>query len=310
MLRAPYRLRLPLIGLWVGACLWPLAMAGVARAEPASNVVVLRSADASTSTELSEAVDAALLRDLSAIAGIDQPVVSPVDYVEVQLNLGCSEESRACFESIAATLGVSAVVLRTLRATSDGGRRLELRYFVLGSRDEPAVVSAQVGAEADAELVAQVPVLVRQLFGIPEVAPAAAPVEPPPPKPVPIASDDEGPSLVLPVVTIGVGAALLATGIVVGALAQHDFDAWKKSPVGSTEQAADADAEYGALEDRALIANVLMPAGAVVLAAGGTWLALELSSDDAPGGAQARVALVPTAGGLALAASGRFGAPF
>ena len=78
-----------------------LALAGPplgvrASAQPAApSVGVVRSTD-DAMQPLADPVDAALLRDLAVIAGIDAPVVSPLDYAEIELGVGCFEPSRDC----------------------------------------------------------------------------------------------------------------------------------------------------------------------------------------------------------------------
>src|ERR1700741_2766630 len=70
--------------------------AAQAAAEPAAGssslqVALLRTPQGEPGAA-AEAIDGALLRDLSALAGIDRPTVSPIDYAEIQLTVGCSDE--------------------------------------------------------------------------------------------------------------------------------------------------------------------------------------------------------------------------
>jgi hypothetical protein len=273
----------------------------------------MRSTSPSTPAELANEVDAALLRDLAALAGIADPVVSPVDYAEVQLSVGCADESRACFEAIARAASVDALLVRSLSTDDAGSARLELRYFDSASSDEPAVVSTEVPAGASDALVRAMPSLVRELFGIPEVV-APAQSEPAPASdaaPLPAQStredegEDEGVSIV-PWLFIGAGAATLTAGIVVGAIAAEDFNAWKKSSVGTTEEADRANDELDDLNTRALAADILMPAGAVMLGLGATLLMLELSDDEDRTPAGATLAIEAKPGGALLRVRGTF----
>jgi len=279
-----------------------------------ASVGVLRSAHGTPPVALPDAIDAALLRDLAQIAGIPNPVVSPVDYAEVQLNVGCADESRACLGSIARAAGVDALLVRSLSADESGSVRLELRYFDSASRDEPAMVSTEAPADASDALVRAMPGLVRELFGIPAVAAPAASNDPEPrslaapPAAVSGAEEDEG--SIGPWLVIGAGAAALTTGIIVGAMAADDFSLWKKRLIQSTVQADQANADYDDLKDRALVANVLMPVGAVVLALGATWLVIDLAGDDASSEERATLALEPRPDGAFLRVRGPLGGVF
>src|SRR4051812_31628517 len=62
---------------------------------PGLKVAVLRSTQGAAGA-MSDAIDGALLRDLAALAGIENPTVAPIDYAEIQLTVGCSDEGRAC----------------------------------------------------------------------------------------------------------------------------------------------------------------------------------------------------------------------
>lgn len=289
-------------------------VAGTALAQPSGATVgVLRSTATSTPAELSDAVDAALLRDLAGIAGIDDPVVSPVDLAEIQLSVGCADEQRACLEAIARAANVGALLVRSLSTTDQGGARLQLRYFDSASSDEPKVVGTEVTAEHNGELAEAVPSLVRELFGIPEIA---APAEPtadapvvqttePKPKPEPPSSERKDSSL-LPWILIGAGAAVLTTGLIVGTVANDDFQAWRKRPIGSTDQADRANDELDDLEARALAADIAMVTGAVALGLGASLLALELGGDEPASDEPATLAIEPRATGALLRLRGTF----
>lgn len=283
---------------------------GVTLAQP--GVAVVRATDASTPGELSDAVDAALLRDLAEIAGIADPVVSPIDLAEIQLSVGCADEERACLESIARAASVGALLVRALAVDEQGGVRLELRYFDTASSDAPRVVSTERPAHSSGELTTLVPGLVRELFGIPEVAEPAAPIGPPAeppahaaPAPAPRSAERDGASL-LPWIVIGAGAAALAAGAIVGAVASEDFRAWKKRPIRTTAEADRANGAFDDLETRALAADIAMLSGAVVLGVGVTWLALELGEAQ-DGTGRATLGVEPRPGGGLLRVQGAFG---
>jgi len=261
---------------------------------------------------IAEAVDAALLRDLSAIAGIESPVVSPVDYAEIQLGVGCSDESRDCLLAITRAVRVDALVLRRLRVDVDGNGQLELTYFEAASNDAPTTVETKAGpAQMESDLVAAVPSLVRRLFGIAEIAqPAATPapavsviskVRTPERERAP---GDEPRVSAVTWIALGAGTAALTAGLVVGWTAQQDFDDWKAMPIGSRDQADDARTAFDGIRSRAIAADVLLSVGAVGIALGATLLVLDLGRDGERDGTPTRLALVPAPGGAIMRIEG------
>jgi hypothetical protein len=249
-----------------------------------------------------EAVDGALLRDLAAFAGIENPNVSPIDYSEIQLTVGCSDEGRQCLASIAQMVQVDAVVVRKL-AVEPGRATLTLVYLDTTAADEPAHAEhVAEGAAATEALASAVPALVRRLFGIPEPVVAAAPEQPQgagapagdesspdyPPEPEP-AGASVGP---LTWVALGVGAVALGAGVVLGLSAQSSFDDYKQTEIDDDEDRVQAEEHFDSAESKGKIATVLIPAGAVVLALGATLLVFDLS-DDGEGGTELGLAPLP-----------------
>jgi hypothetical protein len=291
--------------VWLVLALWQASIASVVAAQTsAGRAAVLRSTDGSTPPAFADEIDGALLRDLRAITGIEDPMVSPVEYAEIQLSVGCSDETPACVETIARAATVSVFLVRELSTGEEGTVRLELRYFDSASTDPPRAVRREAPSASRDSLVAAMPSLVRELFGIPEVV--AAPAEHPStsqasPRPEPLgARAAEVGVPVLPLIVIGAGAIVLGAGIVVGAFAASDYDAWKKRPIDSMVQAERANAELDDLETRALVANVLMPVGAIALGVGVALLALDVSDDQE----HARVGIAPIEGGALVSVRG------
>ncbi len=280
---------------------------------------MLRSNGTGVSTELAEAVDAALAAQLADIAGIERPTISPVDYAEIQLTVGCQDQSRACLETIAQTAQVEAIVVRRLTVEPNAGTSLELIYFDARA-GEPKTVRANARANASAELSAAMPGLLRELFELSsKPAPASdsatapvptAPVAAPQPQrsqPLPPPAADGGIGA-LTWVVLGTGVAALGSGVVLGALGKHDFAAYKSAPVRTRADADRANAEFDAAHTKGTLANVLMPVGAVALAVGATLLVLDVSSKpddgDRAANAHARLSVTPLFGGGVLTLSG------
>jgi hypothetical protein len=255
-------------------------------------------------------VDGALIRDLAAIAGIENPTVSPIDYAEIQLTVGCSDEGRQCLSSIAQLAQVDAVVVRHLAVKPDQVE-LTLTYFDDTASDEPAhVEQGFAGSDAGDRAVAAVPALVRKLFGLPEPVVAAANPEPVatapapqatlPPAPVRAREDEHGARVgALTWIALGGGAAVLAGGIVLGASAQSSFDNFKNFQLKTTADVARANSKLDGAKSKALAADIMMPVGGAILALGAVLLALDLMHEDkAP-----EVAVIPVRGGAVLSMS-------
>ena len=281
-------------------------------AQSASPSVGVVGETSDTMQVMADAVDAALLRDLSAIAGIESPVVSPVDYAEIQLGVGCTDESRDCLLAITRAVRVDALVLRRLRFDAAGNGQLELTYFEAASNDAPKTVDTKAdAAQLETDLVAAVPSLVRRLFGIAEIAqPAAAPAPAAPvtlkistAEPAPVPGDEPSVSAAT-WIALGAGAAAVTAGIVVGWTAQQDFDDWKVMPVGSRSEADDARAAFDGIRSRAIAADVLLSVGAIGLGLGATLLVLDLGRDAERDGGHARVAVTPAPGGAIMRVEG------
>jgi hypothetical protein len=283
-----------------------------ASAQSSPRVAVVR-ATKDAPQELADAIDAALLRDLSAIGGIEDPVVSPVDYAEIEIGVGCSDDFRACLLAITRAVRVDALVLRRLSVDAQGQAQLELTYFEAASKDAPTIVETSVPAESTAALVAAIPGLVRKLFGIEEVAPAAAPTPAQTAAATAPSSIDRSVALA-PAdgtgvsagtwIALGAGAATLTAGIVIGWTAQQDFHDWKQTPIESRSDAEAARSDYKGIRTRAIAADVLMPVGAAGIGLGLTLLVIGLGDHAGSNVREARLELAPAPGGALVRIQG------
>jgi hypothetical protein len=299
--------------MWMSMMFGPLAAqaqapSNEAAAAPGLKVAVLRSTQGGDA-ELANSIDGALLRDLAALAGIENPTVSPIDYAEIQLTVGCSDEGRECLAAIAQMVQVDAVVVRHL--VVEGGKgTLTLVHFDATASDEPAhAEQIAEGADASNTLVASVPSLVRRLFGIPEPITAAAPA-PASANTAATAGDSgapahgSGPHIApLTWVALGVGTAVLATGVVFGLSANSSFNEFKRTTIGDEDSAARADKKLDSANTKGTLATILIPSGAAILALGATLLVMDLTSDDH----SPEVALAPLPGGAFLSLRTRAG---
>lgn len=279
------------------------AQAEASAAHGGVRVAVLRATEGEASAVAGN-VDGALLRDLATIAGIENPTVSPIDYAEIQLTVGCSDEGRQCLSSIAQLAQVDAVVVRQL-AVKPEQLDLTLMYFDVTASDEPTRVDQSFsGSDAGERAVAAVPALVRKLFGVPEPVvaspePVAAPASPGAMEPAPASSRDDQHSArvgALTWITLAGGAAVLAGGVVLGASAQSSFDNYKSFELKTMADVARANTKLDGAKSKALAADIMMPAGGAILALGGVLLSLDLMRDvKAPS-----VVMIPLRGGALL----------
>jgi hypothetical protein len=308
------------VAYWLAAavaCSVPAVSAHAERAQTQADVVFMRDTQGDISSAVIASVDAAVVRALGEVAGIRKPSFSPVDYREVQLTVGCNDDSSYCLTAVTHVAEADAIVVRHLLVDPHGAVVLRLLYF--DEAGGPTQVQAAVLAEHALELAQAVPDLVRELFEIPEAAthsvtPAALPPSPPPDAAgsdarVSAGINDRGASIsALTWIALGVGASALAVGVVLAVTANADYDDLRSTRVRTLAQAQDAHRTFSSIETRATLANVLIPAGAVVLGAGAVLLGIDLLSDEssaeAPG---TSVQLIPLPSGGVLAVHGRFG---
>lgn len=310
-------------GLWAFAAPLLLAAAAAAQAQAGAETTPAGSAQPSglrvavvraTQGEaggLADNVDGALLRDLAALAGIESPTVSPIDYAEIQLTVGCSDEGRQCLSAIAQMVQVDAVVVRRL-VVEPARVTVSLTHFDATASDEPArAEQVAEGPDAGKAAVAAVPSLVRKLFGIPEpvaAAPAARTAQlPAATSNGALTASDATPAGqheigVMTWVTLAAGGGLLAGGLAVGASAQSDFDAFKKTDVKTQSDAMRANSKFDSIKSQAMVANVLIPSGAAVMALAATLFVLDLTRGREA--ETARVGLQPLRGGAMLTLQG------
>ena len=291
--------------LWLALAAWALCGARSARAQDdAASFGVLRATGPGVSAELSSALDDALLEQLRELVGIDHPLLSPTDYEDVQLTVGCEGEAATCLSATAQTLQVDALLVRRLGLDDAGNMRLTLVHFDVAAGRDADSVRASTASGSAAELTAALPGLVRQLFGLAEPEPAAVPTEaaqqtasalPAPLTAAPMPERRHAPSAsgradpgVAPLTwaTLSAGAALATVGAVLGLTASASFDELKRRPVRTTDDADRVRHDFESIHTRATLANVLLPASAAVLGVGAALLIRDLSSAGAEQGAR------------------------
>jgi hypothetical protein len=224
------------------------------------------------------AIDEALARSLRQVGGFTRVVVSALSLSELRLAVGCVGEGAVCLERLARTLGASALVVRRLR-TGAAGTTLSLIYRDRASDDAPLTASR---TDAPEHLASQANALVRALYGVEEPAPRPR----------------SGVRLVS-WLTLGSGAALLLGGALLAA-----SSSWGEHTTLAADTLSELErieSSYAAARTRALLGNILLGTGALVLGVGGALLAVDLlQRNPTPGADHLDLALSPSLHGVML----------
>lgn len=281
---------LGVVGSIALVCLW---ISATARADwngrrPSVLVIAAEAKAGSPEAQIMEAVRDAL----AELAEVQLLPPSPLDLEAVQLALDCSDESAQCLAEIAKRMEAQVVVIPSLKKRRDA-LELHLTSFEQGASDTHTAMRKQAGTRLDATLLETVPSMLRELLQLEsrEAEEEPEPVEPselaPIEDPAPITAaqepDDEASSLPLgPVLLGGGGLALIASGIVVGALASSTEDDYASQTIDTEAQAKRADELRARGENEALAANILLGTGVTALAAAGIWYLLDMPEREAP----------------------------
>lgn len=254
------------------------------------------STGSATGTASHDALDAAIRAELEELELVHVTARPGLDLEAVQLAIDCVGESSSCLAAVAAQSGVQVVVAPTLELAR-GERTLRLLRYDAQAGGEPQRAARRLpaGSEDDA-LLALVPGILRELFGLSRQAPEPTPVasssvlppsasgargEAAPPSAAVSAPRPAGTFPVAPVVVAAAGLAVLGGGIVAGSI-MEDTES-ELAALGAPRDAREAAAAQETRErgkDQELTANLLLGVGAAALAVGGVWLALELGVPD------------------------------
>jgi hypothetical protein len=272
---------------------------GTADADPI-DLVLIQDTGADVPVGAVEAIDVQLLGALRKRVPGRQVYVSPVGYLEVQLAVGCGDETPACLTEIARTAQANALVIRRLEAHGRGGLRVRLVYFDQTLGRAPA--HAEVATAHDDRPEQLEPALSSAVNRLLDVR--AIPVAPEPSAhsaaPVNTAADSQTHATVAPVtwLVLGTGAALTAAGIALGISANTDYAEFRRSEIDTPAQADRAHRDFGSIETRGTWSTVLIPTGVLALGIGGVLLGMDLAAGDGSTDSRpARAFVAPLHGG-------------
>lgn len=223
-----------------------------------------------------------------------------LDLEQIQLALGCMGETAECLSAIAAETGTPIIVVPSL---AEGGGSIVATVLVFDARDQSVRRGTRETPSGNsAALLGGVEGLLREVFGLPPApvqddASATDGQEPTPPPARPGLSP-------VPIVVIGVGAAALIAGAIVGGLSFADADSYRSASVGTS---SDVDAALTILsrqQTEATVADALLIGGALVAVAGLVW---QMAAGNEDGSSPLAVAPIVSSTQVGLAFSGSFG---
>lgn len=229
----------------------------LASAQPQTALIQAQVADEDLAA-LGRAVDR-VVRGRAQRLGVVEFSASPALQLEdIQLMVGCLNQSVECYGSFASELGVEALLIPSVEKT--GGESIITVAFFDGTEIRQA--SRHAASDESESLIASIDGLLRELFGLPEAEGSVGegPIDTPPPP-------EESLSPVGPIVG-GVGAAILVAALGVGISANNAEDDYRSAPVGTMQEVEAALEMRSEAQSKARAANALLGVGAAALATG------------------------------------------
>jgi hypothetical protein len=279
---------------------------GVAHGEPI-DLVFIKDSAGDAPGDAAEAIDAQLLGALRARQPARQLYVSPVGYLEVQLAVGCGDETPACLTEIARTAEASALVIRRLDTDRSGVLRVRLLYFdqTVGRLAAHAELAARLD-DTPEQLERAMSSAIDRLLGIRDTPVAA---EPTAHSAASLNTDatSQRHATVAPAtwLVLGTGAALTAAGVALAVSANTDYAEFRRSVIDTRAEADRARRDFSSIETRGTWSTVLIPAGVIAMGIGGVLLGVDLATgDDSADSRPARAFVAPLHGGGVLGVQG------
>jgi len=266
-------------GLALAVVLWWGGPAALADAPP-RQLSVLNAAVAGVGAAQSASVDQALHEALAEHLKGSKLETSPVPFEDVQLIAGCGSDEPTCLQLIAEQLGSDALLVRRLDAQPDGSALLVLTAYATrpdAPPSPPRLASTRIDWTQPGAAQGAVQQLLVQLQLQPP--PAPAPVVLAPADDTALDTTQEQPASTAPASPMrwqrrlgwtlsAVGCSLLAAGLITGAAARRNEEAYANVVIDGPKAVDEAHAALDDAERQAAIANGLFIAGAVTATAG------------------------------------------
>jgi hypothetical protein len=251
-------------------------------------------------------VDRALREALEA-RKLELAPAPALDLDATQLALDCIDTSARCLRQVAERTHGDVLVAPSLERR---GGQLELRilYFAVSDEDSRFAARRAPGKRLDADTVNAIPAMVDELFG---ASKSAAPAPPGDEAPLPAPEAQSEPAAepastsieddasvssehrripIAPLIVAGSGVVLVGVGALMGALMSDTQRDYEHQQVTNMDEAEKAEELRARGKRQALMADVLFGVGGAAIAAGGVWLVLSLTHEDA------QTAVVPELG--------------
>lgn len=241
----------------------------------------------------------AALEDLGVVEIVARP---GMDLGAVQLALDCVAETIRCLRIATEQSHAELLIAPSLQRTPSEVVLSVLRFDARGGGKMRRVLRRQSGQVLGAELLDQVPSMMRELFDLPPAtkpppaapavavvplsaanpaSPPAAAQEAPAPASTPLPEGPMEPPTshwrvpVAPLILGGVGVLTLAGGIVAGAMMQSTHSQYERLVVETKQDAQQADDLRSTGRTQATVANVLFGVGGAAVLAAGIWLLVD-----------------------------------
>jgi hypothetical protein len=245
---------------------------------------------------LGSPVDSVLQAALEDLGVVDIVARPGMDLGAVQLALDCVAETIRCLRTATEQSHAELLIAPSLQRTPSEVVLSVLRFDARGAGKMRRVLRRQSGQVLGAELLDQVPGMMRELFDLPPATkppPAAAAVAVLPPSAASQAAAQEAPAPtplpegpmepptshwrvpVAPLILGGVGVLTLAGGIVAGAMMQSTHSQYERLVVETKQDAQQADDLGSTGRTQATVANVLFGVGGAAVLAAGIWLLVD-----------------------------------
>jgi len=276
-------------GRFIAACmvLWLVQLSAAAQAQTL-RIALFKTASSPELAPLTAALDPVLQAEVGKVEAVRVQAVPPLDLPSLQLALDCVGETPSCLSVATERSKVDGLVSPSLARTGGSIVLSLLLYDPRASSPMQVVTRSFANDASEAAVVDGAKSLVRELFGISEVAPVVEPPPAPviaPPEPMSVPEPEPGPqpsaatapaeleqrqSLVLPIVLGAVGVGVIALGAGFGVASNISESRYADAKIRPGDSSApDAEDLLSRASTQSTIANVAFGVGAASCIAAG-----------------------------------------